>query len=164
VSPPASLPAPAAVPAAAPPKNIEPPVILPTTTQTTGAQTELTPRREPPAALLLPPKIVTATASRSTSARSQLQSAYRAFASGDLDVSERVLTSILDATPSGEAYLLRGCTRYTRAMLSRSPEPMLAAAKSDFKTALKKNRALHLDRNAFSPKLIAFFEEVRKGG
>lgn len=105
-----------------------------------------------------------ATAAHGVSRRALLESAYRAFANGDLGASEQALTSILNASPSGEAFLLRGCTRYTRAMLSRSPEAGLTAARSDFKAALKLNRALRLDKTAFSPKLIAYFEQVRRGG
>ncbi len=90
-----------------------------------------------------------------------LRSAYRAFANGDLASSETLLTKLLDARPSGEAHLLRGCARYTRAMLSRSPETLLEAAAQDFRAALQKNGALRLDSRAFSPKLIAFFEDVR---
>lgn len=98
------------------------------------------------------------------SRNAQLESAYRAFAVGDFATSERALTSMVDSAPSAEAFLLRGCARYTRAMLSRTPDELLASARNDFKSALKLNRALHLDRSAFSPKLIAFFEEVRRSG
>ena len=97
------------------------------------------------------------------SVRSQLESAYRAYASGRFDASERALTSILNANASGEAYLLRGCARYTKAMLTRDSDALLSDAKSDFEAALKINRKLRLDRNAFSPKLIAFFDQVRTG-
>lgn len=92
----------------------------------------------------------------------ELRRAYRAFAAGDLATSEQLLTAIVNARPAtAEAYLLRGCARYTRAALSRTPEPLLLAATDDFRAALQRNRALRLDRNAFSPKLIAFFEQVR---
>jgi hypothetical protein len=94
--------------------------------------------------------------------RADLRPAYRAFASGDLTSSERLLTGILTAQSApAEAYLLRGCARYTRAMLSRTPDPLLVAATDDFRAALQRNAALRLDRNAFSPKLVAFFDQVR---
>ncbi len=93
--------------------------------------------------------------------RDLLQFAYRAYATGDLDLSERTLSSMLSTAPSGEAYLLRGCARYARAILSRN-EALLAAAMTDFKAALKLNRALRLDKKTFSPKLVAFFEQVRR--
>jgi tetratricopeptide (TPR) repeat protein len=96
--------------------------------------------------------------------RAQLESAYRFYASGNLDASERALTTILSGTRSGEALLLRGCARYTRAMLSREPQQGLETASSDFKAALKLNRSLRLDKRAFSPKLVEFFESVRKSG
>lgn len=83
---------------------------------------------------------------------------------GDLDARERALSSTIVSSPSGDAYLLRGCTRYTRAMLSGTPDAGLAAAREDFRAALKLDGGLHLDTELFSPKLIAFFEEVRRGG
>ena len=92
----------------------------------------------------------------------ELRDAYRAFASGDLAGSEQLLTRLLRKGAIGEAYLLRGCARYTRAMLSRTPEAMLASAAADFRAALAQNRALRLDPRAFSPKLVAFFEQQRK--
>ncbi len=91
-----------------------------------------------------------------------LRDAYRAYARGDFAASEQLLTKIVEQSQSAEAYLLRGCARYTRAMLSRTPDAALEKAAADFKTALQRNRALRLDRRAFSPKLVAFFEQVRE--
>lgn len=91
-----------------------------------------------------------------------LRDAYRAYARGDFAASEQLLTKIVEQSQSAEAYLLRGCARYTRAMLSRTPDAALEKATADFKTALQRNRALRLDRRAFSPKLVAFFEQVRE--
>jgi len=93
--------------------------------------------------------------------REQLQSAYRAFAAGDLASSDRVLTQLLSTRESAEAYLLRGCSRFTQAMLSRNSAPLLASATSDMTTALRLNPSLHLDSKAWSPKLVAFFEKVK---
>jgi hypothetical protein len=93
--------------------------------------------------------------------RGQLESAYRAFAAGDLASSDRVLTELLSSKQSAEAYLLRGCSRYTQAMLSRNREPLLASAASDIHAALRINNSLRLDRAAWSPKLVAFFEQVK---
>jgi len=108
------------------------------------------------------PATVDVTATTLPATRADLRPAYRAFASGDLASSERLLTGILTAQSApAEAYLLRGCARYTRAMLSRTPDPLLVAATDDFRAALQRNAALRLDRNAFSPKLVAFFEQVR---
>jgi tetratricopeptide (TPR) repeat protein len=92
-----------------------------------------------------------------------LHDAYRAFAMGDLASSEQLLTKILTTGPNAEAFLLRGCARYTRAMLSRKPDELLSAATADFKAALQRNRSLRLDTRAFSPKLISYFENVRNG-
>lgn len=92
-----------------------------------------------------------------------LEPAYRSFANGNLDATERLLTGMLSSKESADALMLRGCVRYTRAMLSRKPDAQLAAATADFRTALKLNSALRLDRNAFSPKLVAFFDQVKSG-
>jgi tetratricopeptide (TPR) repeat protein len=90
-----------------------------------------------------------------------IEPAYRAFANGDLARSEQMLTSMLSQKPTAEAFLLRGCTRYTRAMLSRVPAPLLSDASHDFREAVKLNRSVHLDKSAFSPKLVAFFEQAK---
>jgi hypothetical protein len=95
---------------------------------------------------------------------SELRAAYRAFALGDLAQAEQVLNRVLRQTSVAEAYLLRGCARYTRAMLSRTPDAVLGEARSDFQAALAQNRALKLDPSAFSPKLVTFFEDVRRNG
>ena len=103
------------------------------------------------------------TAMRATPAgKRELESAYRAFAAGDLDVSEQQLSRMLAAKESAEAYLLRGCARYTQAMLSRNSDTLLGGAAADFRSALRLNRSMKLDRAAFSPKLVAYFEQVRK--
>jgi hypothetical protein len=94
-------------------------------------------------------------------AREHLESAYRAFAAGDLASSDRALTQLLAAKESAEAYLLRGCARYTQAMLSRNRDPLLASATADMVSALRLNRSLRLDATSWSPKLVAFFEQVR---
>lgn len=92
-------------------------------------------------------------------ARAHLEAAYRAFAAGNFTAAEQSLSRILDSAPIAEAYLLRGCARYTRAVLTRGS---LDAASADFRAALKLNRALRLDGAAFSPKLVAYFDEVRR--
>jgi tetratricopeptide (TPR) repeat protein len=89
--------------------------------------------------------------------------AYRAYAHGDLAGAEQLLTNVIVTSPAAEAYLLRGCVRYTRAMLSRTPDALLLSANDDFKAALQRNRALRLDPRVFSPKLVARFEQVRGG-
>jgi hypothetical protein len=94
-------------------------------------------------------------------ARIQLEEAYRAFAAGDFTSSDRALTQLIASKENAEAYLLRGCARYTQAMLSRNRDPLLASAASDIHAALRLNRSLHLDTTAWSPKLVAFFEQVK---
>lgn len=93
--------------------------------------------------------------------RAELELAYRAFATGDLDTAESLLTKLLGAKPDPQAYALRGCARYTRGMLSRKPDALLASATSDFRAALKLKRDLRLDKSAFSPKIVAYFEALR---
>jgi tetratricopeptide (TPR) repeat protein len=107
--------------------------------------------------ILAKAKPVTVTAPRVN----PIEPAYRAFVRGDLAASEQLLNAMLAEKPAADAYLLRGCTRYTRAMLSRTPAPLLVGATADFRAALKLNRAARLDQSAFSPKLIAFFEQSR---
>jgi hypothetical protein len=46
-------------------------------------------------------------------------------------------------------------------MLSRKPDALLASAAADFRAALKLKRDLQLDRSAFSPKLVSYFEAQR---
>jgi hypothetical protein len=46
-------------------------------------------------------------------------------------------------------------------MLSRDGNALLASAASDIQAALRINHSLRLDRGAWSPKLIAFFEKVK---
>lgn len=93
--------------------------------------------------------------------RAELELAYRAYAAGDLETAESLLTKLLGAKPEAQAYALRGCARYTRGMLSRKPDALLASAAADFRAALKLKRDLQLDKSAFSPKLVAYFDALR---
>jgi hypothetical protein len=109
-----------------------------------------------------PPEVAAAPAPPAADpSRARLESAYRAFAAGDLASSDRTLTQLIAAKESAEAYLLRGCERYTQAMLSRHGDPLLASAAADMQSALRLNAALKLDANAWSPKLVAFFAKVK---
>jgi hypothetical protein len=93
----------------------------------------------------------------------KLQMAYVAFANGNVARSEQLLEAyVTENRKDSEGYLLRGCVRYTRAMLSRQPESLLPSAEADFRKALELNRRIGLDAKQFSPKLVAFFNEVRK--
>ncbi|MHB9001719.1 MAG: hypothetical protein ACYC9N_19640, partial [Thermoanaerobaculia bacterium] len=93
----------------------------------------------------------------------KLQMAYVAFANGNVARSEQLLeVYVTQNRKDSEGYLLRGCVRYTRAMLSRQPEVLLPSAEADFRKALELNRRIGLDAKQFSPKLVAFFNEVRK--
>jgi tetratricopeptide (TPR) repeat protein len=94
--------------------------------------------------------------------KNEIRSAYVAYAKGDLARSETVLNAIVASkTKSAEAYLLRGAAKYTRAAMSRQKE-LYADAEKDFMAALKLNPSAGLDPNHFSPKLINFFQDVRK--
>lgn len=110
------------------------------------------------AAVVAPP-LPTPPVSASES-RALLESAYRAYANGDLEQAEDMLSRLVGGNANANAFLLRGCTRYTRAMLTRGN---LDDATADFRAALRLNRSLRLDKNAFSPKLIAFFDQIRNG-
>jgi hypothetical protein len=46
-------------------------------------------------------------------------------------------------------------------MLSRNRDPLLASATADIQTALRLNHSLRLDATSWSPKLVAFFENVK---
>jgi tetratricopeptide (TPR) repeat protein len=126
----------------------------------TRRERELTPKPVDLAAK--PPMVVPAPATVDAS-RVQLASAYRAFASGNFDTTERILNGMLASKESADALMLRGCARYTRAILSRKAAGQLADARTDFRSALKLDGTLRLDRNAFSPKLVAFFDQVKSG-
>jgi hypothetical protein len=91
----------------------------------------------------------------------QLEAAFRLYAAGDLAGSERRLSDLIATQRAAEAYLLRGCTRYTAAMLGRNRDAVLATAAADFHEALKLNAALRLDKRAFSPKLVTYFDGLR---
>jgi hypothetical protein len=119
--------------------------------QVASKERELDARKPPEVAVIAPPD----------PARTQLELAYRAFAAGDFTSSDRALTQLIASKESAEAYLLRGCARYTQAILSRNRDPLLASATSDIQNALRLNRSLHLDATAWSPKLVAFFEQVK---
>jgi hypothetical protein len=92
-----------------------------------------------------------------------LERAWRVYASGDLGRADELLTQILAARPSAEAFLLRACSRYTQASLAKKGDALLAGANSDFRSALRLNPALRLDQRNFSPKLVAYFDGVRSG-
>jgi hypothetical protein len=91
---------------------------------------------------------------------SPIEPAWRAFAAGDLGRADTLLSALIAASPTADAYMLRGCTRWTRATLVRHGD--VSAAESDFRAALKLNQVLGLDPATFSPKLVAFFEQVRR--
>lgn len=95
--------------------------------------------------------------------RAELKKAYIAYASGKLEESEAMLTKIVGKDPrADEAYLLRGVVRYTRLTLSGRKDSRMEEASADFRAALERDGTLSLDPVYFSPKLIAFFGQVRQ--
>jgi len=91
-------------------------------------------------------------------ARTPLEEAFRAYASGNPAAAEELLAKVRDA----DGLMLRGCARATRGMLSRAPEALLAAAATDFRAALQLDPKVALDPHLFSPKIIAIFERAKK--
>ena len=99
----------------------------------------------------------------SATIRADLKKAYIAYASGKLEESEAMLTRIVKKAPrADEAYLLRGVVRFTRLTLSGRKDPPMDGAYADFRAALERNGTLTLDPVYFSPKVIAFFGQVRQ--
>lgn len=95
--------------------------------------------------------------------RQTLETAYLELSRGRLRQAETLLSKAITADNSlAEAFMLRGCVRYTNAMLA-SETAGLESAQSDFRAALKINPTLRLEPPHFSPKLIAFFEQTAAG-
>jgi tetratricopeptide (TPR) repeat protein len=91
----------------------------------------------------------------------RLRAAYRELSSGRLAEAEAILDQLVGAGPtSAAAYALRGCVRYTRALLGEKG-PLARAAASDFATAIRLDPSIKLDGRYFSPKLVAFFDQAR---
>lgn len=109
----------------------------------------------------LPPVPLPEPSANPAPAASPLEPAWRAYAAGDFARADALLSTLVTANATADAYLLRGITRWTRASLARSGDVTPAAA--DFRAALKLNPTLRLDPAAFSPKVIAFYESVRAG-
>ena len=99
----------------------------------------------------------------SEAVRAELRKGYVAYASGSLEESEAILTRIVAKDPrADEAYLLRGVVRFTRLTLSGEKNVSMDDASADFRAALDRDGTLTLDPVYFSPKLIAFFGQVRQ--
>lgn len=99
----------------------------------------------------------------SVSAKSALKRAYLDFAKGSIDEAESALTQIIAAGDGADqAYLLRGCVRYTKGMLRKDGGDFVTQARDDFHRALMMNPALGLDQKHFSPKLVSCFKEVQR--
>lgn len=94
--------------------------------------------------------------------RRELRKAWSAFATGGFTECESIATALIgNKRGTDEAYAIRGIARYTAAMTA-SDDTMLDKAASDFATALKLNPRIRFDKKRLSPKLVAFFDEIRK--
>lgn len=91
-----------------------------------------------------------------------LEGAYRALAAGNPEEAERQLSDVLAGSESAEAYLLRGCARFTQGTLTKRKD-LVDAARDDLARALRMNAKLRLDDRSFSPKLLDLLDEVRRG-
>lgn len=97
-----------------------------------------------------------------SSNRARLRDAWTAFGRGDIAEAESILDDVIKKNGRlSQGYLLRGCVKYTRAMLVKDSSRQLALSASDFSTALALDGSLGLDTTRFSPKLLAFFGEVQ---
>lgn len=94
--------------------------------------------------------------------RRELRKAWSAYAAGGFTECESITTALIgNKRGTDEAYAIRGIARYAAAMTA-SDDAMLDKAASDFATALKLNPRIRFDKKRLSPKLVAFFDEIRK--
>jgi len=105
---------------------------------------------------------VTTSAQALEEIRRELRNAWHEFSSGQFAQCETITTTLIGSKRgTDEAYAIRGIARYTEAM-TRSDDAMLDKATSDFATALKLNPRLRFDRKLLSPKVVDYFDEIRK--
>jgi hypothetical protein len=109
---------------------------------------------------------VTATTEKSDANREEirkrLRDAYAAYASGKTDQCERTVSQLIASRMANdEAYLLRGVARYTKGVLTNQ-QHLVGDAATDFSAALTLNPAAKLDPKFFSPKVVSFFDDIRK--
>lgn len=108
------------------------------------------------------PTLPASASSLPPAARTDLQRAYVQLARGDVAAAEKLTSTLLASQPKlFEAYMLRGCARYTQAMLLNRKD-LEAAAAEDFRAALAIRPHATLDPQSFSPKLVAFFKEIQR--
>ncbi|MGA7613606.1 MAG: hypothetical protein WBX15_00365, partial [Thermoanaerobaculia bacterium] len=91
----------------------------------------------------------------------EMKKAFVAYGKGDLGGSKKILDRLVASGEApGPALMLRGCARYTSGILGRNGEE-IEGARRDFRKALTVDPRLKLDSNVFSPKLVAFFDQIR---
>ena len=94
--------------------------------------------------------------------RRELRKAWGAYAAGGFAECESITTALIGIKRgTDEAYAIRGIARYAAAMTA-SDDALLDKAASDFATALKLNPRIRFDKKRLSPKLVTFFDEIRK--
>jgi len=102
-----------------------------------------------------------ATPEIATKTTTDLKLAWAAFAKGDVDGCETIANTIVESrVGSADAYMLRAIAVYTKAM-TLEQEDLLDRAAADFAAAIRLNPAAKMDKRYFSPKLVAFFAQIK---
>ena len=83
--------------------------------------------------------------------------------SGNVEECATIADQVVESRAgSSDAYMLRAIASYTRAM-TLEREDLLDLAARDFAAAVRLNRSAKIDKRYFSPKLVAFFEQIKQG-
>ena len=91
-----------------------------------------------------------------------IRRAWAHYSSGDVDAAEALLSALIDTgRGSAESHLLRGCALFTRAMM-RNEKNLLEYVRGDFIEALRRNPELSIEADHFSPRLVEYFNVVRR--
>ena len=144
-------------------ESIAPPPASPVEEEAAGetAEVSATPSESEVLVSTVPREVVEREIASARTDGDLLRRAWNYYAVGDTSASESLLTALIETgNASAEAHLLRGCVRYTRAMMLRDDE-LVADARADFVAALQRKPYLRLDDAHFSPRLIAFVDQVR---
>lgn len=128
--------------------------------QTAALRAAAAAKAEPPPAV---EKDESRTPEAVTRANANLRRAWSAYVKGDIDGCAKIANDVVESRAgSSDAYVLRGIASYTSAM-TLEREDLLERAAADFATAVRLNRAAKIDKRHFSPKLVAFFEQIKSG-
>jgi hypothetical protein len=127
--------------------------------QTAALRAAAAAKAEPPPVVKDEPR----TAEAVSRANAELKRAWSAYVKGDIDGCAKIANEVVESrSGSSDAYMLRGIASYTSAM-TLEREDLLERAAADFATAVRLNRAARIDKRHFSPKLVAFFEQIKSG-